>query len=186
MSDAASPGDPSRRRFLLQISSPIALALVGLPSREAEAAVRERSVVLDHCHTGESLRAVYYADGRYQREGLRAAAHILRDWRQGRAHAVDPELLDLLWALRRRLEATAPIQVLCGYRTPATNAMLRRRSRGVAKNSLHMQGMAVDFTVPGRSLKAVRQAALSLRRGGVGYYPRSGFVHVDTGPVRAW
>ena len=186
MSDVARSGGSSRRRFLMHISSPIALALIGLPSREAEAAIRERAILLHHRHTGESLRAVYYADGRYLREGLRAAAHHLRDWRQDKEHTVDPQLLDLLWALRRRLDSTEPVQVLCGYRTPATNAMLRRRSRAVAKNSLHMQGMAIDLQVPGRSLRAVRAAAVSLRAGGVGYYPRSRFVHVDTGEVRYW
>lgn len=186
MSDVAPAGAPSRRRFLLHLAAPLALGLTGLLPREAAAAVRERSLPLHHRHTGESLRVVYFADNRYLKPGLRAAAHLLRDWRRDEVHPVDPKLLDLLWALRRKLEADGPIEILCGYRSPATNAMLRRRQRGVAKNSLHMQGMAIDLNVPGRSLKAVRKAALSLGRGGVGYYPRSGFVHVDTGPVRTW
>ena len=103
----------------------------------------------------------------------------------------DLDLLDLLWALRRRLDAEdRPLEVVCGYRAPETNAMLRRRNGrgggGVARDSLHLRGMAVDLAVPGRSLGEVRAAAVGLRRGGVGHYPRSGFVHLDTGPVRCW
>lgn len=187
MSPSAVPACLSRRRFVLQVACPLALApLVGLSPREAEAAGRERRVLLHHAHTGETLNAVYYADGRYQADALKAAARHLRDWRQNRAHPVDPKLLDLIWGLRRKLDTKGPIEVLCGYRTPATNAALRRRSRGVARHSLHMEGMAIDLHVPGRSLRAVRAAAVSLKSGGVGYYPRSGFVHVDTGAVRYW
>lgn len=186
MSQPATSGCLSRRRFALQLAAPLALSLLGLSSREAEAAVRERSVHLHHVHTGETLRTVYYADGRYLPEALRATARHLRDWRLNQAKPIDPKLLDLLWSLRRRLDANAPIEVLCGYRSPKTNAMLRRVSRGVARNSLHMRGMAIDLQVPGRSLRTVRAAAMSLRAGGVGYYPRSGFVHVDTGDVRYW
>lgn len=187
MSQTASPISLSRRRFALQMASPVALAALGLlPLPAAAAAVRERSIVLHHAHTGETLKAVYFADGRYLPETLRAAARHLRDWRVDQSCPVDPKLLDLLWSLRRRLETSAPIEVLCGYRSPATNAMLRRKAHGVARNSLHMRGMAIDLNVPGRSLRSLRKAAISLKGGGVGYYPRSGFVHVDTGAVRYW
>jgi uncharacterized protein YcbK (DUF882 family) len=186
MSQPAARGRLPRRLFILQAASPMALALVGLSPREAEAARRERSVLLHHAHTGETLKAVYYADGRYQPDALKAAARHLRDWRQGLAHEVDPELLDLIWGMRKKLATTAPIEVLCGYRSPATNALLRKRSRAVARHSLHMEGMAIDLHVPGRSLRAVRAAAIGLKGGGVGYYPKSGFVHVDTGALRYW
>ncbi len=187
MSQSAESGCcQSRRLFVLRVVSPLALAMVGLSPREAEAARRERSVLLHHAHTGETLKVVYHADGRYQADALKAAARHLRDWRQGKAHAIDPKLLDLIWGLRRKLETKGPVEILCGYRTPATNALLRRRSRGVALHSLHMEGMAIDLHVPGRSLRAVRAAAVSLKAGGVGYYPRSNFVHVDTGAVRYW
>ncbi len=186
MSPPPARGCLSRRLFVLQAACPLALAMVGLSPREAEAARRERSVLLHHAHTGETFKAVYYADGRYRADALKAAARHLRDWRQGVAHPVDPKLLDLVWGLRQKLQAKGPIEVLCGYRTPATNASLRRRSRGVARHSLHMEGMAIDLHVPGRSLRAVRAAAVSLKGGGVGYYPESGFVHVDTGAVRYW
>ena len=150
---------------------------------------RDRAVTLHHLHTGETARLVYHAGGRYLPEALRVADRLLRDWRADRARSTDPALLDLLWELRRRLETDAPIEILCGYRTPETNDLLRRRGgrrSGVARDSLHTRGMAVDLTIPGRPLRAVRTAALSLRRGGVGYYPGTGFVHLDTGPVRAW
>lgn len=179
-------GRLSRRNFTFSLMTPAMLALLGLAPRQAEAARRERSLLLHHLHTGETLNAVYFADGRYLPEGLGAFTHHLRDWRVDRARPIDPELLDLLWALRQRLESKAPIQVVCGYRTPETNAMLRRRSEGVARNSLHMRAMAVDLRVPDRSLRSLRLAAISLRRGGVGYYPASDFVHVDTGRVRYW
>lgn len=186
MSQPASRWCPSRRRFVLHASAPVALALFGLSPRQAEAAVRERSLVLRHLHTGESLRTVYHADGRYLPEALRAATYLLRDWRLNLTRAVDPPLLDLLWGLRRRLGTTEPVQVLCGYRSPATNAMLRRENRGVARNSLHMRAMAIDLRVPDRRLSDLRAAAVGLRGGGVGYYPASDFVHVDTGAVRYW
>jgi uncharacterized protein YcbK (DUF882 family) len=175
---------PLSRRRLLGFAAPL---LLGLNSgRAAEAALRERSVTFHHLHTGESLRTTYFADGRYLEDELRRASWLLRDWRAQRARAVDPELLDTLWSLRQRLESSSPIHVICGYRTPQTNAMLRRRSEGVARNSLHLKGMAVDLRVQGRSLRQVRAAAASLRAGGVGYYPSSNFVHVDTGQVRYW
>jgi uncharacterized protein YcbK (DUF882 family) len=192
----------SRRRALFGLVAPLLLGLTpdlaeaktrtGRSARHAAGATGadvlppERVLTLHHQHTGERLRAVYYADGRYQPETLRAVDHLLRDWRQGRTRPTDPRLLDLVWLLRRRLETDAPVEVLCGYRTPETNAMLRRTSEGVARNSLHMRAMAMDLRVPGRSLKAVHGAALALGRGGVGYYPQHGFVHVDTGPVRHW
>jgi uncharacterized protein YcbK (DUF882 family) len=186
MIDQASSCRHGRRRFLRAVVPSLALSLAGMPARPANAAVPERSIELYHCHTGEMLRAVYFADGRYLPEALRAATHHLRDWRDGTELPVDPPLLDLIWSLRRALETSAPIQIYSGYRSPETNAMLRRARRGVALHSLHMRAMAIDLHVEGRPLTQVRQAAMSLGRGGVGYYPRSGFVHVDTGDIRYW
>jgi uncharacterized protein YcbK (DUF882 family) len=186
MNGQAFSGCLSRRRFTFGLAAPLALALIGLPARQAEAARRERSLLLHHLHTGETLKAVYFADGRYLKEGLRAITHHLRDWRVDQTRPIDPELLDLVWAVWQRLESSAPVHVVCGYRSPATNALLRRRSHGVARNSLHLRGMAIDLRVPDRSLRTLRSAALSLKGGGVGYYPRSDFVHVDSGSVRSW
>jgi uncharacterized protein YcbK (DUF882 family) len=176
----------ARRRLVMGLSAPLAALLLNLPARQASAAARERSVLLHHRHTGETLRTVYFADGRYLPESLRAATHHLRDWRDKTELPVDPHLLDLLWSLRASLDITEPIQVYCGYRSPETNAMLRRERRGVARNSLHMRAMAADIHVDGRSLRMVHRAAVALKAGGVGYYPRSGFVHVDTGDIRYW
>ena len=196
-----------RRRALLGLAAPLALGLAAPAALAAPAPIPvpaarpgtaagggggERTISLRHRCTGEAVRVVYHADGRYLAEPLRAVDRLLRDWRADRARPTDPDLLDLLWALRRRLDAEdRPLEVVCGYRTPETNAMLRGRGGGgsgggVARDSLHLRAMAVDLAVPGRSLEEVRAAAAGLRRGGVGYYPRSGFVHVDTGPVRRW
>ena len=191
----------SRRRALLGLAAPLLLSLAPDPA-DAKTRTRhhhrhaaktgagvlppERTLTLHHQHTGERLRAVYYADGKYQAETLRAVDRLLRDWHRDRTRPTDPRLLDLVWLLRQRLESDAPVEVLCGYRTPETNAMLRRTSEGVARNSLHMRAMAMDLRIPGHPLRAVQAAALGLRRGGVGYYPQHAFVHVDTGPVRHW
>ena len=122
----------------------------------------------------------------YPNGALRQIDWILRDFRTGEARPIDPRLLDLLWRLRTALDTTEPYEVISGYRSPRTNAMLRRQGRGVSRISLHMQASAIDVRVPGRSLIAVREAALALRLGGVGYYPTSDFVHVDVGRVRYW
>jgi uncharacterized protein YcbK (DUF882 family) len=117
---------------------------------------------------------------------LREIDWVLRDFRTGEARVMDRRLLDLLWRLRTTLDTTEPYEVISGYRSPKTNAMLRSQSRGVSRVSLHMQAMAIDVRVPGHSLTAVREAALALRLGGVGYYAASDFVHVDVGRVRYW
>jgi uncharacterized protein YcbK (DUF882 family) len=186
MTDQATRRSLARRRFVMGLSAPLAATFLQLSTRQAEAAIRERSVLLHHLHTGETLRSAYYADGRYQPAELRAATHHLRDWRDNTHRPVDPKLLDLLWSLRAALDTTTPIQVFCGYRSPETNAMLRRTRHGAARHSLHMRAMAIDLKVEGRPLRNVRRAAVALAAGGVGYYPRSGFVHVDTGDIRYW
>ena len=186
MTEQATRRSLARRRFLLGLSAPLAATILPLPTRRAEAALRARSVLLHHRHTGETLRSVYYADGHYQPDALDAATHHLRDWRDNTQLPVAPKLLDLLWSLRAALDTAAPIQVFCGYRSPETNAMLRRTRHGAARHSLHMRAMAIDLQVEGRQLRSVHRAAVALRGGGVGYYPRSGFVHVDTGDIRYW
>jgi uncharacterized protein YcbK (DUF882 family) len=186
MTEQATWRSLARRRLIQGLSAPLVAALVQLPTRQAEAALRERSVYLHHRHTGESLKTVYYADGRYLTEALRSASSHLRDWRDNTQLPVDPKLLDLLWSLRARLGTTAPVQVFCGYRSPETNAMLRRTHHGAARHSLHMRAMAVDLQVEAIPLGRIRRAAVELAAGGVGYYPRSGFVHVDTGDIRYW
>ncbi|HXQ52070.1 MAG TPA: DUF882 domain-containing protein [Stellaceae bacterium] len=174
-----------RRRFLVQ-GAAASLCFLAAPAIATPRAPLRRVVAFDHLHTGERLDIVYWADGHYQPGALRRINWLLRDFRNDAVHPIDPHLIDLLAVLRQRLGAHAPIQVLSAYRSPATNAMLASMSEGVATNSLHLQGRAIDIRLPGRPLSAVRRAALVLRGGGVGYYPRSNFVHLDVGSVRRW
>jgi uncharacterized protein YcbK (DUF882 family) len=145
-----------------------------------------RSLALKNLHTGEVLDTVYWAEGAYRPDACRALNAVLRDWRTGDEIAMDPKLFDLLHTLRRKMISDSPFDLISGYRSPATNAKLRKKSKGVAKKSYHMRGMAVDIHLPDRSLSRLRKTALELKLGGVGYYPKSGFVHVDTGKVRSW
>jgi uncharacterized protein YcbK (DUF882 family) len=179
--------DSSRvsRRRLLQLA---ALGAATFSARGvARAAVRpERTLSFLHTHTGEATRVVYWADGAYVDEGLAQIDRVLRDHYSGEVHEIAPDLLDLLHALSEQLESSGPFHVISGYRSPNTNARLAAHSGGVARRSLHMAGQAIDIRLPGRALPALRDAALALRRGGVGYYAASDFVHVDVGRVRRW
>lgn len=150
------------------------------------AGARSRRLSLYGVTTGERLDQTYFANGRYNAAALRRISHFLRDWRAGETIAIDPRTIDILAALQSQLGASRPLYILSGYRTPRTNAWLAATTSGVARNSLHMQGKAVDLYVPGVGTDRLRQMALALRAGGVGYYPYSGFIHVDCGPVRAW
>ncbi|MGC1676924.1 MAG: DUF882 domain-containing protein [Candidatus Binataceae bacterium] len=189
----------SRRRF---IKSAVSAGIVGaapmlIPaSAWARMHVRRRtphhadqsarSLSFNNLHTGERLHAVYWEHGKYLPGGLEQINYILRDYRRNEVKPIDPKLLDLLVALRMRLQTSASYEVISGYRSPITNAMLFNTTEGVSLHSMHVQGKAIDLHVPGRNLRTVRLAALSLHRGGVGYYPNSNFVHVDTGRVRWW
>ena len=173
----------------------VRMGLLGLASglfpRSVLAATRnrsaaERSLSLFNAHTEESLHTVYWARGEYLPEALADLNHILRDHRTGEIKAIDTHLLDLLHALGRKLCARHPFHIISGYRSKATNALLRRHGQGVARNSLHLQGKAVDISLPGCDLSVLRESAVELRGGGVGYYPRQNFVHVDIGRVRCW
>jgi len=163
-----------------------AFAGVGLATTAPAISFAPRSVSLYNIHTGEWLRTVYWADGHYIREAVRDINWILRDHYSDEIRPMDAGALDLLGMLRERLETHDPFLVVCGYRSPATNAMLFRHGNGVAKHSYHIRGMAIDLRSERRELGQLRDAALDLRCGGVGYYPRSNFVHVDCGPIRRW
>lgn len=163
----------------------LAAAMLILP-RRAHASASPRSLAFRHTHTAERLAVTYAFGDRYLPDALDRVAHFLRDFRNGETHAIDPALLDQLHALTRVTADAATIEVISGYRSPATNQMLHERSRGVATQSLHLEGRAIDIRVAGVRLADLRDAALSLRAGGVGYYPASDFVHVDTGRVRRW
>lgn len=178
----------SRRRFFrtaLAAAVPVlvpgvALAAVKLPE------ARPRKLAFYNLHTGESLKTTYFEDGQYVPGALHEVNYVLRDFRTGQVKAIDPRLLDLLVAIHRKLDTSEPFDVISGYRSPKTNAYLHAHSEGVAVHSLHIDGKAIDIRVPGRALVALRHVAMSLRGGGVGYYPHSDFVHVDTGRVRYW
>lgn len=145
-----------------------------------------RSLSFDNLHTGERLKADYWVDGDYVPDALQTINRVLRDFRTGDVHPIEPKLLDVLNMLHAMLETEADFQVISAYRSPKTNAALHEQSAGVAATSLHMKGMAIDIRVGGRPLVGLRDAALHLGVGGVGYYPKSNFVHVDVGRVRRW
>ena len=177
--------DHGRRRFLGYAGAAIALVLAD-PAFAAPRPPRRRVLALHSVNTGETSEIAYWQDGRYQPSAMHHAAWLMRDHRTGETHGIDPRLLEVLSTIHQRLHATEPIEIVCGYRSIATNALLRATHEGVAAHSFHTNGKAADIRVPGRRLAAVRQVAMSLRAGGVGYYPHSNFVHVDVGPVRHW
>ena len=184
------PESPNRRVFL----KTGALALFAAPTfLEAAAApptalrsLSERSLSFLNLHTGESLKTVYWQTGAYLASSLSDINRVLRDHRTNETHEIEPQLLDLLCDLRLRLDTRESLQIISGYRSPATNAMLHANSEGVATHSLHMDGKAVDIRIRGKALSLVRKTALAMKAGGVGYYPSSDFVHVDIGRVRSW
>src|SRR6185295_708446 len=145
-----------------------------------------RTISFHHTHTKEDLTVTYKVNGRYDEAALKKINHVMRDWRENQTIEMDPHAIDLLWEVHRETGSQSPISIVCGYRSPGTNEMLRRRSSGVAQHSQHTQGRAIDFFIPGVSTDALRAAGLRAQRGGVGYYPSSGFVHLDTGSVRHW
>lgn len=163
-------------------------ALCAIASGATAASAETRTLKLYFIHTGEKAEIVYKRNGRYDQAGLRKVNQFLRDWRRNEPTKIDPRLLDLVWAVYRSVGARDYINVVSAYRSPATNSMLRSRSKGVAKKSQHMLGKAMDFYIPGVSLKKLREAGMKMQIGGVGYYPRSGspFVHFDVGNVRHW
>jgi len=145
-----------------------------------------RSLSFHHTHTGEDRVVTYYREGSYLPEGMSAIKSLLADWRNGHQRDIDPELLDILWAIQLKARHVETWEIISAYRSPETNAMLRNRSNGVAKNSQHIPGKAIDVRLRGMETSKLRDIALELKRGGVGYYAKSDFVHVDTGRVRRW
>jgi uncharacterized protein YcbK (DUF882 family) len=165
------------------------LLLAGAGSVHDATALNEtRTLSFHHTHSEEDLTVTFKRDGRYDEEALKQLNHYLRDWRSQDQTTMDRRLFDILWEVYRDVDGTKPIQIISSYRSPATNAMLRRRSSGVARFSQHMLGHAMDFYIPDVPLEQIRFAGLHLQRGGVGFYPTSGspFVHLDTGSIRHW
>jgi uncharacterized protein YcbK (DUF882 family) len=174
-------GLQSRRRFIGTLAAGVACALPSLAH-----AFGQRTLSFVHTHTGESLTVTYFRDGQYQPAMLARVAFVLRDFRSGDVHQIDPMLLDALHDLQLLNQHDKPYEVISAFRSKATNASLRRQSHGVAEHSMHIEGKAIDLRVSGASTKKLRDLAISMNRGGVGYYPASDFVHIDTGRLRTW
>jgi uncharacterized protein YcbK (DUF882 family) len=176
----------TRRRFL-ETGGRAVLGL-GIASAPASKTEAPRRLAFYNTHTAESLDLEYWAEGRYLDDALRGIDHVLRDHRTGKTAEMDVKLLDLLFALKGRLGTSGPFHVISGYRSPETNEYLRSQSpdSGVAQDSQHTKAKAIDIRLPDRPLAQVRDGAIALRRGGVGYYPVSDFVHVDVARVRTW
>jgi len=140
----------------------------------------------EHTHTGDKLKLTYFEQGSYIKDALQEINYLLRDYHTDDVHPIDTALLDQLYDLKQTLGVNKPFHIVSGYRSPFTNAQLRKHSHGVAEHSLHMQGRAIDIRVEGVQTKTIRNAALTMARGGVGYYPNNNFVHLDTGEFRTW
>lgn len=183
------PVDLHRRRFIkwslqagLVCAMPTALKAAMLPTEPPPT----RELAFYNIHTKEFVETCYYANGDYLPSGLARINRVLRDHRTGDITPMDTQLLDALYTIRCNLGDCGTFSVISGYRSPATNAMLRRVTSGVAKNSFHMQGKAIDIRLRGCPTHKLRDTCIQARAGGVGYYPKSNFVHVDVGPVRSW
>jgi uncharacterized protein YcbK (DUF882 family) len=176
----------TRRQVLRGILGTFGTMAIVTPSLARPRPRGVRKVALYNVNTDERERIAYWEEGHYIPDALKRIDMLLRDHHNGEVRHIDPRLIDLLSTLARKLETHSSFEVVSGYRSPASNAALAKKKRRVAHDSLHIQGMAVDVILPDRDLVKVRDAALSLRMGGVGYYPKAGFVHLDVGPVRSW
>jgi uncharacterized protein YcbK (DUF882 family) len=157
-----------------------------LPPSFGSGSSESRAVSLYCVHTGEELSVDYYVDGRYEPDALRAIDHLLRDYHNDEICQFDPRVLNQLYDVRRALGSNEAFHVYSGYRSPETNESYRRLSNRVAEHSYHLTGQAIDVHLPGRDIRQIRNVAVAMRAGGVGYYPQEGFVHIDSGPVRRW
>ena len=177
----------SRRSFLASVAGvAMCMAAPGVMASVAPAAVRDRKLSFYNTHTGEKLSTTFWSDGNYLDDGIEEISWLLRDHRADQANTMDPKLLDLLYRLQEKVEHRGEFHVISGYRSPATNEMLSKRSSGVAKRSYHMLGQAIDVRLPGFDTPQLKKAAIALKGGGVGYYSSSDFIHLDVGRVRSW
>jgi len=195
-----------RRKFLKQLAYGSALVLGGCGGYESapDAPVITRhgltqriqvprrrtnsnkTLSFEHTHTGEKLKLTYFERGKYIKGALHEINYLLRDFRTDDVHQIDTALLDQMFELKQTLGINKPFHIISAYRSPASNAQLRKQGHGVAEHSYHLQGRAIDIRVEGVSSKTIRNTALHMAQGGVGYYPRSNFVHLDTGDFRNW
>ena len=177
-----------RRTFLKVGASAVMTTVFAHPVLAAVDPTNHEPHILSfyNIHTAESLKTCYRSNGKLIDRALNRVSHILRDHRTGEVKPVDPKLLDLLHHITMEIRPRSPINIISGYRSPRTNAALRKVTTGVARKSLHMQGRAIDIRIPGFETTALRQLAIKLESGGVGYYAESNFVHLDTGPIKVW
>lgn len=177
-----------QRRAFLKSSLLLAAPTLSIPAiaKTAQPATGERVLRLYNTHTGEKLKSTFWAEGEFIPDAMKDINKVLRDHRSNKVAQMDPELLLLLTQLNDRLENNRELHIISGYRSPESNAKLHAASGGVAKRSLHMDAKAIDIRLPGKDLKMLHKAAMSLKGGGVGYYASSQFVHMDTGRVRYW
>ncbi len=178
--------DSQRRKLLALGGAIISTALLPSQAFASLSTSRPRILTLNNLNTGETLKTEFFNGTRYDKNELALLNHFFRDYRANKVKNIDPKLFDHLYILQAMLGTRKPVQLISGYRTLATNNQLRARSKGVAKHSYHTLGQAMDFHIDGISLNNIRKAALNMRSGGVGYYPDSNFVHIDTGPIRQW
>jgi len=177
---------PTRRKVLLSLGGLAAYSVAPVKVKASQSVLGMRELCFYNIHTRERGQGNYWIDGLYQEDTLQSFSHLLRDHRQNLSVPMDNRLYELLYKLNRTLNVSEEFHVISGYRSPKTNQMLASKSNAVATKSYHMRGMAIDIAIPDVKLAHLREAAISLKLGGVGYYPKSGFVHVDTGPVRTW
>jgi len=182
-----------RRNFLKLSSLALGTAAVGFSPLASFAAEQisenlpsNRELKLTNTHTKEKLQLTYHANGTYVEDSLTKLNFFLRDHRQNEATLMDPRLFDQLWQIQQQLNSNVEFDIISAYRSPLTNAMLRKKGHGVARRSYHIRGQALDIRIAGVKTSILRKQALKLEQGGVGYYPGSRFVHIDTGPVRSW
>ena len=183
----------SRRKFAGGLLAVAALSVIphellaAIPKKHIAVLKKPiRTLAFNNLHTGESTKLVYWEKGHYVKGALKEVNYILRDHRSGDVARIDKELLDKLFLLHNRLGSKEPYQVISGYRSPKTNALMHANSDGVAKHSMHTEGKAIDIRLEDAQLMNIRNAALAMNSGGVGYYPESQFVHIDTGKIRHW
>lgn len=178
--------DSHRRKWLTLGGAALGCALLPGQAFASLSTSRPRVLTLNNLHTGETLKTEFFNGKSYDKDELTRLNHFFRDYRANKIKSIDPRLFDQLYRLQAMLNTHKPVQLISGYRSLATNNSLRAHTKGVAKHSYHTLGQAMDFHIEGISLSNVRKAALSMRTGGVGYYPSSNFVHIDTGPTRHW
>jgi uncharacterized protein YcbK (DUF882 family) len=189
-----SPGVPRRinlnRRVFIKLGVLATVAVTIDPARTLASAAPDlharKNLSLFNTHTAEHLHICYCRDGAHNYDAIDRISHLMRDHRTGEVKPIDTRVLDILYRLSRRLSSRGPLHIVSGYRSPSTNQALHKKSAGVASNSFHVRGMAVDFRLPNCKTAIVSETAVKLKAGGVGYYPKSDFVHVDCGPVRRW